>query len=373
MRIAVVTEYYRPTLGGIQEHVFHFARVARRLGHQVTIVTGGVGDHLDAPEDDVVRIGRSLPVRANGSVGRVTVGLRTGRALKRLLTADRFDVVHLHAPLSPILPVLANLSTTLPLVATHHTNFAPRRLYRLGSGIARRLMQRIDRHIAVSHACVRALEPFLTARFALVPNGVDVSAWRAGRPLERLRAARPVVVFLGRLEPRCGLDRVIRAWPRLRGTGVDPLLFVIGDGPLRGALELMAREARVRAQFAGARWEDRADLLASADLMVCPTTIASFGVTLLEGMAAGLPIVASDIDGFREVLTDGQEGLLVDTAVPTALAQAMATLLQSPALASAMAREGRRTAHRYDWDQVARRVLDVLATAVSRPRMRQKG
>lgn len=370
MRVAVVTEFYRPTLGGVQEHVWHFAREARRLGHVVTVVTSRVDGYVDDPADDVVRLGHSLPLEVNGSVGRVSVGAGLGRTLRRLLGPAQFDVVHLHAPLSPVLPVLANRATSLPLVATYHTNFPRNRMLQAARGLAQSLANRIDIHVAVSEACVRAVKPYVRADFRLVPNGVDAAAWARGRPLPQLREGRPVVAFLGRLEPRCGLDRLLDAWGALRIAGHDPTLLVVGDGPERARLEQRAHALGLSHRFVGARWHDRADLLASADLLACPTTIASFGVTLLEGMAAGLPIVASDIDGFREVLTAGREGLLVPTDEPGALARALATLLGSPMLRARMGAAGRATAVRYDWAAVTKRVLALYDEAIERRRAR---
>jgi phosphatidylinositol alpha-mannosyltransferase len=276
--------------------------------------------------------------------------------------------VHLHAPLSPVLPVLANRATRLPLVATYHTNFGRSRLLSAGRRLAQSLVDRIDVHVAVSRASARAVAPYVRADFQVVPNGVDVGAWARGRPRREWRGAGGAVVFLGRLEPRCGLERLLTAWPLLRRRGTGVRLLVVGDGPARWALEAMAAAAGVPATFAGARWEDRADWLASADVMVCPTAIASFGVTLLEGMAAGLPIVASDIDGFREVLTHGREGWLVDTGSPPALARALGALLESPEMRRRMGAEGRATAARYDWSSVARQVLCLEAEALERHR-----
>ncbi len=357
MRIAIVTEYYRPTVGGVQEHVFHFAREARRRGHQVTVITSRVpGSRV--PESGVVRLGRSLPVEANGSVGRVTVGADVGRRLKSLLTRDRFDLVHVHAPLSPVLPVLAARATKLPLVATHHTNFPKSAAFFALKRAWQGLVDRYDVHLAVSPACVRALAPYVRARFQVVPNGVDVAEWSRGRPLEALQVGGPVLLFIGRLEPRCGLDRLFAAWPYF-APGRDPQVVVVGDGPERARLEAQARSVGARARFFGTRHDDRADFFASAKVLVCPTTIASFGITLLEGMAAGLPIVASDIEGFRDVLTNGKEGLLVDSADPVLFAEAVARLLDDPFARAALGEEGRRTAARYDWSRIGAEVLEV--------------
>lgn len=360
MRIGIVTEYFYPTLGGVQEHVFHFAREVRRQGHAATVITSNVLDTPAAAEPDgvdVVRLGRSMCLEANGSVGRVTVGLGLGNELGRLLVKERFDVVHAHAPLSPVLPMLAIRRTELPVVATYHTNFKRSRLMSTFQGACQALVDRIDANIAVSDVCIRALKPYVQGRFQVVPNGVDCTYFASGRRQTWARGER-IVLFIGRLEARCGLDRVLRAWPLLKGQ-TDAKLVVLGDGPDRVKLESTAATLGVPATFLGAVREQRPDFFASADILVCPTAIASFGITLLEGMAAGLPIIASDIDGFREILTHGREGLLVDTENAEVLAGALAELLEDPARRRTLGEAGRKTAAAYDWPVVTQRILDI--------------
>jgi phosphatidylinositol alpha-mannosyltransferase len=360
MRIGIVTEYFYPTLGGVQEHVFHFARAARRQGHSVTVLTSHVPDMPSAPADverHVIRIGRSMPIEANGSVGRVTVGMEVGKAISELLTERRFDIVHVHAPLSPVLPMLAVRRTALPVVGTYHTNFRRSLLMKAFRGPCQSLVDRIEANVAVSDACVRAVKPYVRANFRIIPNGVDCEFFENGRPQPWAMGGR-IVLFIGRLERRCGLDRVINAWPLLEQRTAARLI-VLGDGPERRRFESMAAAHNIPVMFFGPVREHRPDFFASADVLVCPTEIASFGVTLLEGMAAGLPIVASDIDGFREIVTNGKEGLLVDTANPLLLADTLADLLESPSRRRALGEAGRRTAATYDWPIVTSRVLNL--------------
>jgi len=366
MRIALVTEYYYPTIGGVQEHVFHLARELRGLGHSATVVTSRVAGAPPGPAEEdegVVRLGWSLPVESNGSVGRVTVGPVLGVSLARLLRPDRFDLVHVHSPLSPVLGMLAARRTALPLVGTHHTNFTGSRLMSVFRGTVQEVFDRMDVHLAVSGACVKALSRYVRGSYRIVPNGVDCRRFAQGRRIASWPRGRPLVLFIGRLEERSGLDRLLRAWPAvLRDSAAD--LVVVGDGPGRARYEAQARELGLDVRFTGALRRERVDWLATADLLVAPTTIASFGITLLEAMAAGVPVVASDIDGFREVLCDGREGLLVDTADAPALARAVAGLLRDPDRRRALGEAGRRTVRRYDWPQVAREVVESYEEAL---------
>jgi phosphatidylinositol alpha-mannosyltransferase len=366
VRIGIVTEYYEPSVGGIQEHVRHFAREARRLGHVVTVVTSTMPDVADgarpAPDaegPEVIRIGRSFPVYNNGGVGRVTGGARLSGTVRDILRASRFDVVHVHAPLTPVLPLLAIHHATEPVVGTFHTHFRPGLFFRLARGLLQRYLDRLDAAIAVSRACLAPLEGRLRADFRIVPNGVDAEWFGRGRPLPRFEDGMLNVLWVGRVEPRNGLDRMLAAFAIARRS-VAARLIVLGDGPL-----LARYRARIPAElaadvlFAGRVVDERPDWYASADVYCAPTRIASFGVTLLEAMAAGVPVLASDIDGFREVVHHGVEGELLPPDDPAAWARALVRLAREPARASAYGAAGRRTAERYAWPTVAREVLGV--------------
>jgi phosphatidylinositol alpha-mannosyltransferase len=366
VRIGIVTEYYEPSVGGIQEHVRHFAREAHRLGHRVTVVTsampdveGGARPAQDPHGPEVVRVGRSFPLYNNGGVGRVTGGPRLSGVVRELLREAAFDVVHVHAPLTPVLPLLAIHHATGPVVGTFHTHFRPGFGFRLAGRILQRYLDRLDAAIAVSRACLAPFEGRLRADFRIVPNGVDVERFGAGRRLPRWDDGKLNVLWVGRLEPRNGLDRMLAAFAIAR-RAVDARLLVLGDGPL-----LPRYRARVPDElagdvhFAGRVVDERPDWYASAHVYCAPTRIASFGVTLLEAMAAGTPVLASDIDGFREVLHPGSEGELLPPEDPVAWARALVRLSRDPARAAAYGQAGRRTAQRYAWPAVTREILGV--------------
>jgi phosphatidyl-myo-inositol alpha-mannosyltransferase len=365
VRIGVVTEYYAPSVGGVQEHVRHFAREAARLGHSVTVLTSEMPDLRgrgpepapDPHDPEIVRVGRSFPVYNNGGVGRVTVGPRVSATVREALEAGRFDVVHVHAPLTPVLPLLAIHHATVPVVGTFHTNWSPGLAFRLMRGVLRRYLERLDAAVAVSRACVGALG--MPANFRIIPNGVDVARFGSGRRLARFDDGRVNLLWVGRIERRNGLDRLIEALPVVRRE-VDARLIVVGDGPL-----LARYRSRVPASlqddvvFAGRIMDERPDYYATADIFCAPTRIASFGVTLLEAMAAGAPILASDIDGFREVLHHGVEGELVPADDTSAWASAIVRLARDRPRAAAYGAAGLRTVARYDWGNVAREVLSL--------------
>jgi len=364
VRIGIVTEYYAPSVGGVQEHVRHFSREARRLGHAVTVVTSEMPDLRregpdaapDPHDPEVVRVGRSFPIYNNGGVGRVTAGPRVSAAVRDVLRTGRFDVVHVHAPLTPVLPLLAIHHAAGPVVGTFHTNWQPGLVFTLARGLLQRYLDRLDAALAVSRACLGALGP---ADFRIVPNGVDVEQFARGRRLPRFDDGKVNVLWVGRIETRNGLDRMLAAFELARRQ-VDARLIVVGDGPLLNRYRARVPAAIARhVVFAGRVMDERPDYYASAHVYCAPTRIASFGVTLLEAMAAGVPVLASDIDGFREVLHHGGEGELVPPDDTAAWARAIVRVAEDRALAAEYGAAGLRTVQRYDWRTVAREVLGV--------------
>ncbi len=363
MRIGIVTEYYYPSIGGVQEHVHHYARETRRLGHTVKVITSRMPDLPapigDADGPDVLRIARSRPIFKNGSFGRVSSGPMLARAMQVALERERFDVLHVHCPLTPVLPYLAMHHAACPVVGTFHTHFQPGLLFSLTRRSQQRYLDRLDAAVAVSRACLSAFEGRLEADFRIIPNGVDTERFGKGRRLTRFDDGRLNVLWVGRLEPRNGLDRMVAAFVELRKT-VEARLLVMGDGPLLPRYQAMIPgELAGDVVFAGRVLDERPDWYASADVYCAPTSIASFGVTLLEAMSAGKPILASDIDGFREVMTHGKEGELLPVEDTRSWSRALARLAREPAQAHAYGERGRMSALRYAWPRITSEVLGL--------------
>src|SRR5712691_1760263 len=324
MRIALVAEDYYPQLGGVPEHVHDLALQLNAWGHTAAVVTSHMGDYPDA--DFVRRVGTSRVIYANGGVSRVTTGWRLRRRLEELFRAERYDLVHVHGGLAPTFGLAAPFAAWragIPVVATFHSWFARSAACR----VFRRPLQRVlDRHaatIAVSEPVVDANSRYFRAEWDVIPNGVDTSFFKPNgrRPTDAL-TDHPRLLFLGRIEPRNGLGTLLDAMPRILARYPGTVLTVAGDGPWRGYYERRARELGASVRFAGQVFADRPAYYASADLYLCPTTIASFGVTLLEAMACGTPMIVSDNLGFRSVVNGGAEALLVPKDDPAAWAEA---------------------------------------------------
>ena len=363
MRIALVAEDYYPQLGGVPEHVHNLALQLNRWGHTATVVTSHMGDHRGGDAAFVRRVGRSRVIYANGGVSRVTTGWRLRRRLEELFRAERYDLVHVHGGLAPTFGLAAPFAAWrlgIPVVATFHSWFARS----VGCRVFRRPLQKIlDRHaatIAVSAPVVEANARYFDADWEIIPNGVDTSFFKPNgrRPTDAL-TDRPRLLFLGRIEPRNGLSTLLDAMPHILARYPRALLTVAGDGPWRGYYERRARELGASVRFVGKVFEDRPDYYGSADLYLCPTHIASFGVTLLEAMACGTPMVVADNHGYRSVVDGGAEALIVSKDDPKIWAESAIALLGDPARRAAMGRAGLEKAARFAWPRIARAELAV--------------
>lgn len=357
LRIALVTEYYYPHLGGVVEHVHFFAREARRLGHHVDIITSNIPG--GAAEPHVIRIGHSRTVYSNGSQARVTLGLGLTRQLKEIFTRGQYDIVHVHSPLNPVLPMLAIDAADCPVVGTFHTYFDRSLMY----GIMRRKLQkRLDKlsaAIAVSHSATIAFDRYFEADWTILPNGIDLELFNPhAPPPPGIPRDVPVILFLGRFDPRNGLTTLFDAYRKVRGRNREARVVVVGDGPLRNHY-YRAAGGDPGITFAGAVLGSRPSYYAHAAMYACPTTKASFGITLLESMACETPVVCSDILGFRDVVEHEREALMFPCGNVDALSDELVRLLDDETLRARLGKTGRRNAEAYGWPSVTRAVLDV--------------
>lgn len=360
MRIALVAEDYYPQLGGVPEHVHNLALQFRARGHTVTVVTSRMQDAH--PDDDFVhRLGRSLVIYANGGVARITLGLRLRQRLEALFRGN-FDVIHVHGGLAPTFGVLVPLAARtvgIPVVATFHCWFesSPACL------LLRRPLQRLlDMHaarIAVSAPVVDAMSRYFRAEWEVIPNGVDLSHFQAtGRRPPGPGTFAPKLLFLHRLEPRNHLGTLLDAMPGVLARFPAAQLAVAGDGPWRGYYERQAAPLGSAVRFLG-RIADRPAEYRSADLYLCPTTQGSFGITLLEAMACGTPMVVADSPGFRALVNGGREAVTLPHDNPAQWSQTIVELLGDPGRRRAMSAAGVAKAARYAWPSVAEQVLAV--------------
>lgn len=369
LRVGMVCPYSLDSHGGVQQHVAGLAGALRGLGHHVAVLAPGDPDRARAA--DVTALGEGPSVPFNGSVAPVRLGPR--RDVERWLAEGAFDVVHVHEPAAPSTSysvVKALLRSDVRVVATHH--IAQERAWALrlaAPTVLRSVLPRVDAHIVVSEEARSTLQRYHQAPATLVPNGVAAADFDTG-PVGRFEDRRDLL-FVGRPEePRKGLDVLLRAMPQILAAHPATRLVVVGgtDGDAAGSLprDLARRVADLGPAVTLLGRLDEADKiarLAGARALVAPNTRGeSFGIVLTEAMAAGVPVVASDLPAFRAVLGDGARGLLVRAGDVTDLASGVDALLSDPGLSSRLARAGRLAAHEtFDWGVIAPQVLQVYA------------
>jgi phosphatidylinositol alpha-mannosyltransferase len=368
LRVAVVTEYYYPHIGGICENVHHFAAEARTRGHHVDVITGRIAGV--PPRPHVITIPHSATVQANGSTCRLTLGRGIRSNLREVLRAGAYDVVHVHAPLAPSLPMIAIEEAECPVVGTFHAYHEFSVAYAFGRRYFQGLMDRIDAKLPVSAAARDAVAKYFSGEWTIVPNGVDTTKFR---PTAARAPAMPVdhatVLFVGRFDPRNGLPVLIDAFKRVRARGTAARLIVIGDGPLRDRYRALA-EGRDDIVFLGHVSDGLERYYAHASVYACPATLGSFGITLLEAMACGTPIVCYDTPGFRGVVDHEEQALMTPPGDATALADALVRVLGDAALQARMGKAGQARASAFAWPRVAEQTLAVYDQLVNGRRER---
>jgi phosphatidylinositol alpha-mannosyltransferase len=365
MRIAQVTEFYAPWAGGIGEHVAHLARELRAQGHEVRILTSRYRGHGGAPADPELerytyRLGPNWRFPYNGGMASVTYGLDLPRALDRLLERESFDIVHMHNPMTPVLPLLAlDRSPTLN-VGTFHSYHPSERMLEMWHWVLRDRMPRLHLRVAVSESARTAFQRYFGTDFEIVPNGIDLGRFAPNGHVPP-PAGEQSLLFVGQLVPKKGLPVMLEAFEMLLAEFPRLTLRVVGDGPLAGTCRRrLAAPARARVDFLGqVHGDGLAGLYRSCDVF-CATSTGheSFGITLLEAMAAGKPIVAARIPGYSDVVRDGSEALLYDSTDPRALRDALRRLVIDAGLRETLAAGGRRRVQEYAWPRVAARLVE---------------
>jgi phosphatidylinositol alpha-mannosyltransferase len=366
MKVGIVVPYSWSYWGAVLEHSELQADALQRLGVQTRTIIGNDppgsftrvlhprhGRH-GVPPADVIAVGRSVIVPANGSLPNIVLSPRAIPKIKRVLERERFDVLHLHEPMTPVICTAVMAWARCPIVATFHASGGLGWMH-AGLPVWGFLMDRIDRRIAVSDAARESASRWIGGEFEVIPNGVLIPEHaEAGGRKHR-------VVFVGRHDRRKGMPVLLRAWPeihcrtgaRLRIVGADPLMVRLGlqqagvEGAGIDALGFLSQD-------------DLTDELLSAKALVAPSLGGeSFGMVLTRAFACAAPVVASDIGGYRDVMTD-ETGVLVPPGDPEALADAVVALLEDEPWRERLGGSARRVAQeRYSWDDVARRLEQI--------------
>lgn len=371
MKIGIVSPYAYPRPGGANAHIRETYSHLTELGHDVRIITAPWGD--DPPAKDVIQIGQAMAVPFNGSIGRVTLSVRLEWLISRMLDRERFDVIHHHEPFVPFLSFQILDSAKCPNVATFHAFGGFSISYWLGRIVLDRYMDKLDARIAVSSAARHFVSSYFPGEYRIIPNGVDVDFYANAKPFPEFRDGKVNIFFVGRVEPRKGAMYLLRAYAKVKERHPDIRLIIAGRGPEIGDLRRFVHQRRLADVFFAGRISDadKASFYKTADIFVAPSTgQESFGIVLLEAMAAGCAVIASDIHGYKRVIQRNGTGLLVEPKDPDALAEALERLIVDPAQRASLGQAGAQRATDYDWTHVTRELVRVYEEAIARRRSR---
>lgn len=371
MRICLVSSAYRPYISGVGEHVHHLAQQLQNLGHSVHILTTSYTSFPDNGSFPATRLGKGLLLPFARGQFTLPFGLKLPLATRNFFSTNKFDIVHCHGIFPPELAYWAALYTKSPLVVTFHTVTPelPSTICKTVGFILKKIDHKIKIKIAVTKGSQQWAERFFTGDFRIIPNGVDLKRFHPNIP-PLLNENRPVILFVGRLEKRKGLETLILALPEIVKRHPETKLVVVGYGPLQSYYQKLAIRLNIASSviFTGAIPNDLLPgYYTSATVYVAPTIgNEAMGIVLIEALACGKPVIASDIPGYNEIITNGVNGILIPRGEHQSLAQAILTVLDSPKLREELARAALARAADFDWKKVTRQVEQVYEEALSK-------
>ncbi len=369
MKIGLVSPYDFASPGGVNNHIRHLARQLTRTGHETRIFGPSSRADVGIDAGRFYRIGTPIAVPANDSVARITLSFHLANRVAAIIEEERFDVLHFHEPLMPALPMTMLRMSPTANVGTFHAFARSNVGYYYGRPLLKPYLMHLHRAIAVSEparAFVTRYFPAFAPR--VIPNGVDTSVYRPGlTPIRHLRDDMVNILFVGRLEKRKGLGDLLRAFRYMQPRAPKSRLIIVGDGPLRGRVESYISRHRlpnvVMAGFVPESVKPR--YYNSADIFCAPATGAeSFGIVLLEALACGLPVVATEVPGYMSVLEPGKDSLTVEPKSWRELAASLVILTRDAELRRRFGEYAVNKAGRYSWEAVAGEIVEVYREAI---------
>lgn len=379
MKIALVSPYDFAYPGGVALNIFYLERHFTRMGHQVKVIAPA-SKAITSFDDRFIPIGRPRPIPTSGSIARVTISPWLSSKIKAVLNQENFDVIHLHEPLMPMLcTTVLRLSQTANIGTFHACHGRPGYNFAkpFGKWILKRWFRKLDGKIAVSKPAMEFAREHFPGYYHIIPNGVDLDHFSPNvSPIDEFCDGKLNILFVSRLEKRKGLNYLLEAFMQVKQEIPNSRLIVVGPGTrLRRKYEKQVKRSSLEdVVFTGlVPYDELPRYYKTADVFCAPATgRESFGIILLEAMAAGKPIVASNIEGYASVVSHEVEGLLVPPRDKEMLARALISLLTDPSLRQEMGARGRAKAMEYSWEHIARSVLDYYIRVLSEPPWRKK-
>ncbi len=368
MRVGLVSPYDFASPGGVNDHVRHLAVRLQQLGHETRIFAPSSRADVDFDSARFYRIGTPIAIPVNESVARITLSFHLASKVAAIIEEERFDILHFHEPLMPALPITMLRMSTTANVGTFHAFAHSNVGYFYGRPLLQPYLTHLHRAIAVSEPARTFVNRYFPGfPMRVIPNGIDLNVYRPGlAPIRHLRDDSLNILFVGRLEKRKGLGDLLRAYRSIIDRVPRSRLIIVGDGPLRGRVEsFISRHRLPNVVLAGYVPESvKPRYYNSADIFCAPATGAeSFGIVLLEALASGLPVVATEVPGYMSVLEPGRDSITVQPKNWRELAASLVILARDADLRRRLADYAVQKARRYSWDRVALEVVEVYEEA----------
>jgi phosphatidylinositol alpha-mannosyltransferase len=373
MKIALVSPYDFASPGGVVSHISCLEQQFTRMGHEVKIIAPA-SKAVYTLGDRFIRIGTPRPMPVSGSIARITMSLWLDSHIKKVFEREKFDICHLHEPLMPTLCTTVLRLKYTPMVGTFHAS-GGKPWYTMFSPIAKwyldRWFRKLDGRIAVSQVALQYVDKYFPSRYVTIANGVDTNHFNSGvAPFDRFNDGKTNILFVGRLEKRKGFEYLLEAYRLVKKEVPNCRLIQVGPGVrLRKKYEKRIRQLGITdVNFTGyATYSDLPRYYKTADIVCFPATgRESQGIVLLEAMSVGKPVIASNIDGYSSVLTDGVEGISVPPRDTEKLAEAIMRLIKDKQLREQMGARGKTRAMQYDWPLLAKKILDFYTATLDR-------
>jgi len=366
LKIGLVSPYDYSFPGGVVQHIAHLAYHFQQQGHTIKILAPCLKEDMHYFEEEVTSIGRPIPVPYGGTVARIPLSPWLPVQIKKILKKERFDILHLHEPFIPMLCMSTLIQSNTLNVGTFHAYQPNSRGYRPLKAVFKKLLKKLDGKITVSQPLYDFLNKYVPSDYQIIPNGIDINRFTLDGPVKKEFIDGKInILFVGRLEKRKGLEYLIRACGILQDRYPNFRLIIVGPGTrLRPGYERLTEELGLNnVVFTGRATDNElAEYYRTADIFCAPATHGeSFGIVLLEAMACGKPVVASNIPGYASVAHHGSDALLAAPENPESLAQAILELIDNRSLRNQMGIKGRANAEKYSWSNVSERVLQIYS------------
>ena len=365
MRIGIVCPYDWSVPGGVKQHIQDLSESLMELGHYVSVLTP-TSEENNLPSY-AISAGSTIALPYNGSIARIKFDPAAFTRTRNWLRQGKFDILHLHEPNSPSPSIIAAWSARGPIVATHHSSNESMYAVKNMQFLLQPMMEKVIARIAVSEEAKKTMIDHFGGDAVVIPNGVRVKNFYNVGTLPGFDKNK-TVVFVGRLdEPRKGVETLLKAMPEVFSKFPDLKLLLVGPGDTDELLKQIDKKFHERIVFKGfVTSEVKAASFASGTVYVAPNLGGeSFGIVLLEAMAAGTPVLASDLPAFRQVLDEGKYGKLFKTGDPVSLASSLIGLLDNKKEQLALISAGLIRAQQFDWSVIVRQILDVYESVKS--------